>query len=86
MIKENLNLKKTKKSYPSLNPGDCLIHHSLVVHGSNKNYSNNSYDVFGEDFPITLHEVNWNCSDNMSSEKALDKFVKDLIEVLTKTS
>ena len=57
-----------------------------VLIGFSKNYSNNSYDVFGEDFPITLHEVNWNCSDNMSSEKALDKFVKDLIEVLTKTS
>ena len=42
--------------------------------------------MYIEDFPITLHEVNWNCSDNMSSEKALDKFVKDLMKVLTKTS
>ena len=33
---------KIKKIFPSLNPGDCLIHHSLAVHGSNKNYSNNS--------------------------------------------
>ncbi len=42
MIKKNSKLKKLRKSYPSLNPGDCLIHHSLAVHGSNKNYSNNS--------------------------------------------
>jgi ectoine hydroxylase-related dioxygenase (phytanoyl-CoA dioxygenase family) len=42
MIKKNLKLKKLKKSYPSLNPGDCLVHHSLAVHGSNKNHSNNS--------------------------------------------
>ena len=42
MIKKNLRLKKMKKSYPSLNPGDCVLHHSLAVHGSNKNYSNNS--------------------------------------------
>ena len=42
MIKKNLKLKKLKKSYPSLNPGDCLVHHSLVVHGSHKNHSNYS--------------------------------------------
>ena len=42
MIKKNSKLKKLRKSFPSLNPGDCLIHHSLAVHGSNKNYSNNS--------------------------------------------
>jgi phytanoyl-CoA hydroxylase len=35
-------LKKFKISYPELNPGDALIHHSLVVHGSSKNISNNS--------------------------------------------
>ena len=42
MIRNNLSLKKLKKSYPSLNPGDCLVHHSLAAHGSNKNYSKNS--------------------------------------------
>lgn len=35
-------LKKYKKITPSLDPGDILIHHCLVVHGSNKNLSNKS--------------------------------------------
>jgi len=35
-------LKKLKKTYPKLNIGDCLIHDSLVVHGSDKNTSNQS--------------------------------------------
>jgi|OM-RGC.v1.010509908 phytanoyl-CoA hydroxylase len=29
-----------KKYSPSLNPGDCIIHNSYVVHGSDKNISN----------------------------------------------
>ena len=29
-----------KKIYPSLRAGDCLVHSSLVVHGSKKNLSN----------------------------------------------
>ena len=29
-------LKKFKISYPELEPGDVLVHHSLVVHGSSK--------------------------------------------------
>lgn len=32
-------LKKFKISYPELKPGDALVHHSLVVHGSSKNIS-----------------------------------------------
>ena len=38
---ENLNeLKKFKKVYPKLKPGDCLIHNTMVVHGSEPNKSN----------------------------------------------
>tara|TARA_B100001029_G_C14917009_1_gene369802 strand:+ start:79 stop:306 length:228 start_codon:yes stop_codon:yes gene_type:complete len=33
-------LKHLKKIFPTLNVGDCLVHDSLVVHGSNKNISN----------------------------------------------
>ena len=29
-----------KKLYPTLKPGDCIIHHCEVAHGSNKNLSN----------------------------------------------
>lgn len=35
-------LKKFKVSYPELEPGDVLVHHSLVVHGSSKNNSKNN--------------------------------------------
>ncbi len=35
-------LKKFKKTTPTLNIGDILIHHCLIVHGSNKNKSNKS--------------------------------------------
>ena len=35
-------LKKFKISQPDLDPGDILIHHSLVVHGSSKNNSKHS--------------------------------------------
>ncbi len=31
-----------KKDIPSLNAGDCLIHNSLIVHGSNRNFSSRS--------------------------------------------
>ena len=39
-IKNVKFLKKFSKSQPELNPGDILVHHSLVVHGSSKNISN----------------------------------------------
>ncbi len=32
-------LKKFKVSYPELMPGDAIVHHSLVVHGSSENKS-----------------------------------------------
>ncbi len=39
----NINfLKKFKISYPQLQPGDVLVHHSLVVHGSQRNNSKNN--------------------------------------------
>lgn len=39
-IKKNILEKiKLKKITPSLNPGDCIVHHCTVVHGSNKNRS-----------------------------------------------
>ena len=38
-IKSFKSLKKCKITIPNLNPGDCIIHNSLVVHGSKKNNS-----------------------------------------------
>ncbi len=40
---DNLNiLKKYKRKIPKLNKGDCMIHHSMIVHGSNVNKSSKS--------------------------------------------
>ena len=33
-------LKRFRKVYPKLNPGDCLIHNTMVAHGSEPNKSN----------------------------------------------
>ena len=41
MVKKLTSLKKKfKTKIFSLEPGDCLIHHSQIVHGSKKNISN----------------------------------------------
>ena len=40
MIKNKKILKKFKKITPNLNIGDVLIHHCLIIHGSQKNRSN----------------------------------------------
>ena len=39
-LKNLEGIKYFKKKYPKLNPGDCLIHSSMVVHGSDRNNSN----------------------------------------------
>lgn len=42
-VLKNINLlKRFQKKIPTLEPGDILIHHCLVLHGSNKNLSNQS--------------------------------------------
>ena len=39
-IKSLIKIKKYKINIPQLEPGDCIIHNALVVHGSKKNNSN----------------------------------------------
>ena len=39
-LKNLKGLKFFKKKYPKLKPGDCLVHSSMIVHGSNNNFSN----------------------------------------------
>jgi len=39
-LKDLKKLKNFKKVYPKLNIGDCVVHDSIVIHGSNKNLSN----------------------------------------------
>jgi len=42
VLKNMESLKFFKKITPNLNPGDCIVHSSLIVHGSNKNLSKTS--------------------------------------------
>ena len=39
-VKNLKMLKRFRKVYPKLNPGDCLIHNTMVAHGSEPNKSN----------------------------------------------
>ena len=39
-VKNLKMLKRFTKVYPKLNPGDCLIHNTMVAHGSEPNKSN----------------------------------------------
>ena len=41
-VKNLNNLKKYKKIIPKLDKGDCMIHHSMIVHGSSINKSSKS--------------------------------------------
>lgn len=40
--KEKIRSVKLKKFYPKLSAGDCILHHSEVIHGSNSNKSNHN--------------------------------------------
>ena len=42
ILKNLESLKFFKKITPTLNPGDCIVHNSLIIHGSDKNISKNS--------------------------------------------
>ena len=57
-----------------------------VLIGFSDSSSKNSHDIFGDDYPIYLYEVNWDCSENMSPKESLDSLVSNLTKVLTKTS
>ena len=73
---KNLKLlkKKFKKKSFKLNPGDCLIHHSLIVHGSRNNKSKFSRRGF------TVQLISKNAKVNMKRflkyQKSLKKQIK----------
>lgn len=60
-------LKKFNISYPELDPGDVIIHHSLVVHGSSKNISSKSRRGF------TIQFKDKNASYDLDHIKAYEK-------------
>ena len=68
-----IDIKKIKKKYKmksfNLKPGDCLIHHSQVVHGSKKNFS--KFNRRG--FTIQLMPTS-----SMTDKKKFNKYKKSL--------
>lgn len=67
-------LKKFKISYPKLEAGDVLIHHSLVVHGSSKNISNKSRR--GWTIQFKDKNANYDLEHIKNYEKSLNKQIK----------
>ncbi len=58
-VKEIKKLKgRFKIKSFNLNPGDCLIHHSQIIHGSKKNSSNNSRKGFTVQVMTASSKVN----------------------------
>jgi phytanoyl-CoA hydroxylase len=72
----NINfLKKFKISYPELEPGDVLVHHSLVVHGSSKNTSKNDRGGW------TIQFKDKNATYDLNQIKAYEKSLKNQIQL-----
>ena len=72
----NINfLKKFKISYPELEPGDVLVHHSLVVHGSSKNISKQSRKGW------TIQFKDKNATYDLEQIKIYEKSLKNQIEL-----
>lgn len=72
-IKNMKKIKGLKKIYPKLNLGDCLLHDSLVVHGSNKNISSSSRKG------LTFQFVNRNSIIDIKRQKKYEKSLSDQI-------
>lgn len=53
-----INKLKLKKVTPKLNPGDFIIHHSAVIHGSKKNISNKSREGLVISFKTVDAKIN----------------------------
>ena len=77
---QNLNdlKKKFKKKTYNLNPGDCLIHHSQIIHGSKKNTSNFSRRGF------TIQLMTENTKIDIKKYKKYQNFLIKQIELREK--
>ena len=74
VIKNKKELKKFKKQYLELNPGDAAVHTSLIVHGSDKNTSN--YNRAGWTFAIKSKNHPYDKKRTDKFEKSLHKQIK----------
>ena len=63
-------LRRYKKITPQLNIGDVLIHHCLIVHGSNKNTSNKSR------VGLTMRFIGKSSKINISAKKRYEEKLK----------
>lgn len=67
-------IKKLKKSTPELKPGDALVHHCLIVHGSEKNVSLNPRRG------ITFQFVDYNSKINQKMKRKYENSLYSQIE------
>ena len=74
MIENKNYLSQFKKSQPTLDVGDALIHHCLVVHGSSDNKSNYSR----QGWTIQFKDINsiYNAQQKKIYEDSLEKQIK----------
>ncbi len=68
-------LRKFNISYPELEPGDVIVHHSLVVHGSSKNISKKSRRGW------TIQFKDKNASYDLDHIKAYEKSLNNQIQL-----
>ena len=73
-IKDKSYLLKFKKTQPSLDPGDALIHHCLVVHGSSSNESD--YDRQGWTIQFKDKYAVYDINQKKKYEKSLANQIK----------
>jgi ectoine hydroxylase-related dioxygenase (phytanoyl-CoA dioxygenase family) len=74
IVEDLKRLKKFKKFYPKLQPGDCLIHNAMVVHGSEIN--NSKYPRKGVTLRYIPKNSKFNKLQKIKYEKSLKKQIK----------
>ncbi len=80
MINKNILQKiKFKKVFPKINPGDCLIHHPEVIHGSYKNTSNIDRIGFVVSYASVRHKI-----DKVKLQIYKSKMLKNLNKIYKK--
>ena len=73
---QKIKNKKFEKFYPNLKPGDCVIHHCEVIHGSEKNISN--FDRVG----VAISYKNKSSKIDLQRQKLYEKKVKQSLKKL----
>ena len=77
--KEIMKQLNFKKICPKVNPGDCLIHHPEVIHGSFKNNSNTDRIGFVVSYAASNHKI-----DKLNLKNYKNKMFKNLKKIYKK--